>query len=112
MKLTVREYTDDAGHSPFRTWLEKLDTATRARVQARVLRFELGNLGDNKSVGGGVFEARLAFGPGYRVYFGRHGKSIVLLLLGGDKNSQSADIRKARSYWDDYVKVVIHGTKK
>jgi putative addiction module killer protein len=112
MKLTIREYTDDAGRSPFRVWLETLDVHARARVQARILRFEFGNLGDHKSVGPGVCEARLAFGPGYRVYFGRHGRSIILLLLGGDKSSQSADIRKARRYWDDYMKAVTHGTKK
>jgi putative addiction module killer protein len=112
MKLTVREYTDDAGRNPFRDWLETLDLRARARVQARILRFEIGNLGDHKSVGGGVCEARLAFGPGYRVYFGRQGRSLILLLLGGDKGSQSTDIQKARGYWDDYVRMVSHGTKK
>jgi putative addiction module killer protein len=62
--FVVREYIDDSGRIPFREWLEELDMVTRARVQARVLRFELGNLGDHKEVGGGVWEARMAFGPG------------------------------------------------
>lgn len=63
----------------------------------------MGNLGDHKSVGDGVFEARLAFGPGFRVYFGRKGQSVVLLLLGGDKSSQTADIARARLYWAEFL---------
>lgn len=66
MKLTIREYLTPDGKSLFRDWLDTLDVPVRARVQARVLRFEIGNLGDLKAVGGGVWEARLAFGPGYR----------------------------------------------
>src|SRR5262245_52537391 len=89
--LTVREYLDESGRSPFRQWLAELDQSTRARVQARVLRFELGNLGDHKQVGQGVWEARLDFGPGYRLYFGKSGRELVLLLLGGDKSSQPSE---------------------
>lgn len=81
----------------------------RARIQARILRFELGNLGDCMSVGAGVLEARLAHGPGYRVYFGLHGRSVVLLLLGGTKGSQAADIRQARGLWSDYLEATTHG---
>ena len=66
-KLTIREYLAPDGGNPFRRWLERLDRPTRARVQARILRFEMGNLGDHKTVGGGVWEARLAFGSGYRI---------------------------------------------
>jgi putative addiction module killer protein len=83
----------------------------RARVQARVFRFETGNLGDHKTVGGGVCEARLDFGPGYRIYFGCDGATIVLLLLGGDKSSQSRDIARAKFYWKEYQEAV-HGKKK
>ena len=64
---------------------------------------ELGNLGDHKTVGGGVWEARVTFGPGYRIYFGKDGHSIVVLLLGGDKGSQSQDIRRAQRSWADYL---------
>jgi putative addiction module killer protein len=99
--LTVREYLDESGHSPFRDWLNRLDLSVRARVQVRILRFELGNLGDHKQVGGGVWEARLAFGPGYRVYFGKSSRELVLLLLGGDKDSQRKDITRAREYWTE-----------
>jgi len=104
MSITVREYVDDDGRLPFREWLIHLDTVTRARVQARILRFEMGNLGDHKDVGGGVWEARLDFGPGYRVYFGKQGRELVLLLLGGDKKSQQKDIKRARQFWARYLK--------
>lgn len=109
VKLEVREFLTPAGRSPFRDWLDALDRAVRARVQARVLRFELGNLGDHKPVGGGVLEARLAHGPGYRIYFGLHEQRIVLLLVGGDKKSQAGDIRQARKYWTDFMEAASHG---
>jgi putative addiction module killer protein len=102
VKLTVTEFLDARGVSPFRVWLAELDVATRARIQARVLRFEEGNLGDHKQLEGGVWEARLAFGPGYRIYFGKDGPSVVLLLIGGHKGSQSKDIGRAKRYWKTY----------
>jgi putative addiction module killer protein len=110
MKLTIREYVTALGECPFRSWLSGLDTGARARIQARVLRFETGNLGDHKAVGGGVYEARCAFGPGYRIYFGRSGTALVLLLVGGDKASQRGDIRQARRLWNDYQEAMHHGT--
>ena len=67
-----------------------------------MLRFESGNLGDDKTVGGGVWEVRLDFGPGYRFYFGKVGSSVILLLAGGDKASQSKDIAAAKRYWNDF----------
>ena len=109
MIFVVREYVEDSGRIPFRDWLSKLDVTTRARVQARILRFETGNLGDHKEVGGGVWEARLDFGPGYRLYFGRSGRELVLLLTGGDKKSQTKDIKRARAFWAEYVKELKHG---
>ena len=102
MKLTIREFLTAEGRSPFRDWVENLEITVRARVQARVLRFETGNLGDCRAVGGGVWEARLMFGPGHRIYFAREGPSIILLLLGGDKVSQRKDIRDARRFWREY----------
>lgn len=109
MSFVVREYVDDSGQIPFRDWLNELDIAIRARVQARILRFETGNLGDHKEVGGGVWEARLDFGPGYRLYFGRSGREVVLLLTGGDKKSQAKDIKRARAFWLQYLKELKHG---
>ena len=87
----------------------------RARIQARVLRFELGNLGnlgDHKSVGAGVWEARLTFGPGYRIYFGKDGDSVIVLLAGGAKASQAQDIRRAQGSWRDYLEARRHGKTK
>ena len=109
MSFSVREYVDNTGRIPFRDWLANLDVTTRARVQARILRFETGNLGDHKEVGGGVCEARFDFGPGYRVYFGRRGRQLILLLTGGDKRSQKRDIRRAKESWRDYLRGTIHG---
>jgi putative addiction module killer protein len=107
--LTVREYVTSDGRCPFRAWLDTLDVPVRARIQARVLRFEIGNLGDHKSVRAGVFEARLDFGPGYRIYFGKDGRSVVVLLVGGSKGSQTKDIHRAQSFWQDYLEAKRHG---
>lgn len=101
MRLAVREYLEADGSSPYRLWLSKLDGPTRARIQARVFRFEQGNLGDHKPVGGGVWEARVQFGAGYRIYFGKAGNAIILLLTGGDKATQRQDIRRAQAYWHE-----------
>lgn len=103
MVLRVREYVASDGHSPFRAWVLGLDLSVRARVQARVLRFGTGNLGDHKSVGEGVHEARLTFGAGYRIYFGRDGQTVVLLLTGGTKATQRSDVRRAHAMWRDYL---------
>lgn len=109
MALTIREYITQAGRSPFREWLDTLDLPVRARIQARVLRCEMGNLGDHKSVEGGVWEARLMFGAGYRIYFGKDGNSIIVLLVGGEKSSQSEDISRAKGFWRDYLEAKQHG---
>ncbi len=110
--MTIREYLTPDGRSPFRDWLDALDGSMRARIQARVLRFETGNLGEQKAVGEGIWEARLAFGPGYRIYFGKEQRTVVLLLLGGDKASQRRDIRQAQRFWADYREVTHHGKAK
>lgn len=83
-------------------WVRSLSRHHRARVFARLDRVETGNLGDCKPVGDGVFELRLQFGAGYRVYFGEVGRTIVLLLCGGDKSSQKKDVVKAKQYWHMY----------
>jgi len=111
-KLSAREYLTDRGASPFREWLARLDVTARARIQARVLRFETGNLGDHRSVGDGVWEARCDFGPGHRIYFGRAGSAVVLLLFGGDKSTQRADIRRAQEYWANYLEAINRGKTK
>ena len=91
------------GLVPFDEWFDSLrDWKMQAAVDARLARVRAGNFGDCKSVGGGVFELRIAFGPGLRIYYGLHGKQIVVLLGGGDKNSQSRDIRRAQQLWQQY----------
>lgn len=87
---------------PIEDWLDCLDPVVRARVLARFDRINNGNLGDHKSVGDGVSELRIPFGPGYRVYYGMDGQTVVILLCGGDKSSQNADIRKAKEMWENY----------
>ena len=109
-RMNVRVYVADDGTTPFRDWLATLEMPTRARIQARVLRFELGNLGDHKSIGAGVWEARFFFGPGYRLYFGKENHATIILLLGGSKSSQRSDVRRARRLWRDYLEVDPHGT--
>ena len=89
--IDIRQ-TDD-----FIKWLKNLkDRAARVRIADRLERLELGNLGDYKTLGNGLFEFRIAYGPGYRLYFSRQGGKIVVLLAGGDKSSQKRDIAKAR----------------
>jgi len=103
MPKTVIVYTDKAGKEPFTRWLNSLkDARDRRRILARLRRIEQGNYGDCKPIQDGVFELRLFFGPGYRIYFGKDGKTLVILLCGGDKNSQGKDIRQAIMYWNEY----------
>lgn len=77
----------------------------RARISARVVRFEAGNLGDAKNLGEGVWEARFMFGPGYRLYFGVQDGRLILLLVGGDKRTQRSDITEAKHYWREFLEV-------
>ena len=92
-----------AGRFRFSDWLQSLrDARAVGIVRARLNRIRLGNFGDCKSIGGGVEELRIDFGPGYRLYFGREGSLVVILLYGGDKKSQPKDILTARRYWREY----------
>ena len=100
---TVIIYRDSADNEPFTDWLNSLhDRMTRRRILQRLLRVESGHYGDYKPVGEGVNELRLFFGPGYRIYFGEDGDSLVALLCGGDKDSQNRDIEQAHVYWQEY----------
>ena len=91
------------GKVPFERWLNGLrDRRARARIDARLARVRLGNLGETRDVGEGVHELKIDYGPGYRLYFSNTGASAVLLLCGGDKSTQDADIRKAKEYWSEY----------
>jgi putative addiction module killer protein len=99
----VRVYARSDGSEPFTEWLRELrDGATRNRIRQRIARIRLGNFGDVRSVGDGVQELRIHLGPGYRVYFGRAGDAVIILLCGGDKGTQDRDIERAQEYWRDH----------
>lgn len=99
----IRRYRTAEGREPFTDWLSGLrDRKAKARILIRLERLELGNFGDWKFVGRGVSELRIDWGPGYRVYFGRDGQTVIVLICGGDKRKQDADIRKAVKLWQEY----------
>lgn len=96
-------YQRQDGRIPYREWLENVrDAVARASVLSRTDRLRRGLFGDCVPVGGGVWELRIDVGPGYRVYYARAGRQAVLLLCGGDKRGQSADIERAKTFWRDY----------
>ena len=100
---TINFYEIPNGHEPFTRWFLSIrDRRVRERIQARLTSVRAGNFGNRKSVGDGVWELRLAFGPGYRIYYGEVDNTIVLLLCGGDKSSQRRDIERAKNYWKEY----------
>ncbi len=100
--LDVREYLEEDGTSPFAEWFAALNATAAARITVVLARIEQGHLSNVKGVGEGVLEYRLDFGPGYRMYFGRDGDVLVVLLAGGTKKRQQRDIEAARARWTDY----------
>lgn len=99
---TLRYYLAEEGKSPFEGWFVSLDPTARAKVTVALARLELGNTSNLKGVGEGVMECRIDFGPGYRVYLGRDGETLVILLSGGTKKRQQQDIQAAHAMWTDY----------
>lgn len=100
--IEVREYLGAEGRSPFGRWFKSLNVQAASKVATALERIADGNLSSVKSVGAGVLEYKIDFGPGYRIYFGRDGDRIVILLAGGSKARQKQDISNAKKYWDDY----------
>jgi putative addiction module killer protein len=100
--VEIREYLDLAGRSPFAEWFDHLNAPAAAKVTTALVRPERGNFSNAKGVGAGVYECRINFGPGYRVYFGKDGASLVILLGGGTKKRQNKDIQSALKHWKDY----------
>jgi len=100
--MELRTYRTGSGRCPFQTWRDGLDTTARARVTVALERLRGGQFGNLKPVGAGVLEFRIDFGPGYRIYFGREGHDLILLLTGGDKRRQQRDIDAAIEFWADY----------
>ena len=96
------QYETEQGSCPFADWFDKLNVQAALKVRTALARMEAGNLGDVKPVGEGVSERRIPFGPGYRIYFGRDGDELVVLLVGGTKQRQHRDIDQAKEYWADY----------
>ena len=103
--VEITEYVDLRGTCPFARWRNALDATTRARITVALDRVEQGNFASAKSVGAGVSELRLDFGPGYRIYFGREGERLVILLGGGTKSRQQADIKNAQALWQEYKNI-------
>jgi putative addiction module killer protein len=102
MAVRLVEYLDAAGSSPFKGWFDALDARAAAKIAVGLKRMEQGNLSNAKGVGAGVLEYRIDFGPGYRVYFGRDGIDLVILLAGGTKRRQQRDVEIAQTRWADY----------
>lgn len=100
--LTVLEFVGRDGSNPFAKWFAELDAAAAAKVTTAVSRMELRNFSNVKGVGAGVLEYRIDFGPGYRIYFGKDGDVLVILLGGGTKKGQQQDIAAAHARWKDY----------
>lgn len=100
--IEVREYVNEQGRSPFGRWFSSLNAIAASRVATALARMEAGNLSNVKSVGGGVQEYRIQTGPGFRVYFGRDGDHLIILLAGGTKSRQQQDIERASVLWRDY----------
>jgi len=101
--LEIHHYLTKSGKNTFEEWFDSLrDEMAEARIAARIARLAAGNFGDCKHLKDGVWELRIDWGPGYRIYYTMIGRTCVLLLCGGDKRRQSADIRLAVEYWNDY----------
>jgi putative addiction module killer protein len=100
--VEVQEYLDQKGNSPFADWFNALDAQAAAKVSTAQTKLGLGNWSNVKGVGGGIYERVIDFGPGYRIYFGKDGDKVVILLAGGTKKRQDTDIIDAKERWQDY----------
>src|ERR1700730_4746277 len=100
--VEVREYLDRGGRSPFAAWSDRLNREAAAKVAAALARIQQGNFSNAKGVGAGVYECRIDFGPGYRIYFGKDGDRLVILIGGGTKKRQQKDIAAAQECWAAY----------
>ena|SRR5258708_37384013 len=100
--VEVQQYLDPSGRSPFAEWFDALNAPAAAKVATAITRIGLGNFSNVKGVGAGVYEHKLDFGPGYRIYFGKDGETVVILPGGGIKKRQQRDIEGAIVRWQDY----------
>ncbi len=100
--IEIREYSDTQGRSPYARWFDGINARAAAKVTTALVRMEQGNLSNAKGVGAGVSEYRIDFGPGYRVYFGKDGDTLIILLGGGTKKRQRKDIEAAQDLWREF----------
>ena len=100
--MIIKEYIEQNGQPPFARWFETLGSVAAAKVTTALYRLEQGNHSNVKSVGEGVLEYKIDFGPGYRIYFGKDGLELIILLGGGSKKQQNKDINIAKQKWDEY----------
>ena len=100
--IAIREYIDLNDRSPYAKWFNRLNASAAAKVATALVRMEQGNFSNSKGIGEGVFECRIDFGPGYRIYFGKDGDTLVILLGGGTKKRQQKDIVSAKILWKEY----------
>ena len=100
----IHHYTTPSGHNPFRRWYSKIkDQKTQIAITNRISRLRIGNFGDFKRLNKDLYELRIHYGPGYRIYFGLYRNDIVILLCGGEKDKQQRDINRAQDYWNDFL---------
>ena len=109
MKVKIEEYIRADGSSPFEKWFKRLNAIAAAKITTALYRMEQGNYSNVEGVGEGVFEYKLHFGPGYRIYFGQEGAELVILVGGGTKKQQSKDIKEAKELWSEYKKAKMRG---
>lgn len=102
MKIKIHQYISSAEINPFEKWFNKLNPIAAVKIATALYRLEQGNFSNVKSVGEGVFESKIDFGPGYRVYFGQEGDELIILLGGGTKKLQDRDVQNAKKYWTEY----------
>ncbi|MEM9935030.1 MAG: type II toxin-antitoxin system RelE/ParE family toxin [Bacteroidota bacterium] len=100
--ILIESYVNSSGINHFEKWFRKLDARSAAKVNTYITRIGLGSFSNVKAVGEGVSELKINWGPGYRVYFGKAGEKLILLLCGGDKSTQPRDILKAKELWKEY----------
>src|SRR3990167_4692117 len=100
--IRIKQYVSTDGHSPFDKWFLGLNSVAAAKITKAIYKLELGNFSNVEGVGSGVYEQKIHFGPGYRIYFGKDGNEIIILLCGGTKKRQSNDIVEAIEFWQDY----------
>ena len=102
--VEIRYYQTASERRPFQEWLDSLDNTMQQLVAVRLTRIRRGLFGDAEPVGEGVFELKIDIGPGLRVYYGKDGKIVVIVLHAGEKKRQSADIKRAQAFWRDYLR--------